>query len=220
MRVSSLWCANINNSGPVRGSSGTGLRDHGVKLPWMSQYDITAQQVSEETRQENEVQRTWFNLMSSNRTNSIKLKWPWSSCSNYGPRSTGFEFITLLNAYKTVWCTETDRMWRINGPYSAPRPPFKGQSRMVTIYHGFRGLHNNLPVGMCFTLTSFIYGSSLRDISHVTFSKLRLYHDQIMLMEFKFKIQRENLKIPIQKVPLSQTALPTIQSWATFMEVA
>jgi len=58
---------------PVRGSSGTGLRDYWVKLPWMSQYDITVQQVCEQTRQDNAVQLTQFNVMAASRTNSLKL---------------------------------------------------------------------------------------------------------------------------------------------------
>jgi len=37
---------------PSEVPSGTGLRDHRVKLPWMSHYDITAQQVCEETPRE------------------------------------------------------------------------------------------------------------------------------------------------------------------------
>jgi len=66
------------------------------KLPWMSQYDITAKQVCEETRQVNAVQLTRFNVTASNKTSSLKLKFSWGSCSNYRPGSMGFKLTTVL----------------------------------------------------------------------------------------------------------------------------
>ena len=128
MRVSSLWCANISNSGPsevrqVLDCVTTGSNCHGCHTTILL-HSMSVKKHAKRMRYNSHDLTLWltrFNVMASNRTNSLKLKWSWGSCSNYSPGSRGFKFTTFLNALTTVWCTETDSMWWNNGPYSAPR---------------------------------------------------------------------------------------------------
>ena len=45
--------------------------------------------------------------------------------SNYCPRRRRCELVVPLNAITTVRCTEAGCIWRIKGPYIAPRPAVK-----------------------------------------------------------------------------------------------